>query len=220
MLYLISTPIGNIEDITLRAIKVLKEVDVICAEDSRRVKKLLSHYEIPLEGKTLTSLNEFNIKQKTPHLLKLIKEGKTVALVSDNGTPCISDPGYYLVRECVDNDIEVVSVPGACAAISALTVSGLPTDKFTFLGFFPKKKQSKFIEKIKDSEETVVVYESPYRIKKTLQTLAEHIPNYNIAVCRELTKKFEEVVRGKVKDIEAKDYKGEIVLVIRVDNSK
>ena len=142
MLYIVSTPLGNIKDITLRAIETLRDADLILAEDTRRIRKLLSHYGISLSGKKLYSLNENNIKNKPPSLLPIIKAQK-VELVSDNGTPTISDPGYFLVNACVEEGIQPVSVPGACALISALSVSGLPSDKFVFFGFFPKKEKKR-----------------------------------------------------------------------------
>lgn len=216
MLSIISTPIGNIKDITLRAIDTLKEADIILAEDTRRIRKLLSHYEISLSGKQLTSLNENNIKQKTPYIIEAIKQNKKIAVVSDNGTPTISDPGYYLVKECVSAGIQPVSVPGPCALIAALSISGLPTDKFVFFGFFPKKdkKRKEILEQIKNNDYTSIMYESPYRINKTLDFFKKEIPDFNLVITRELTKMFEEVIRGKVKDIQG-EFKGELVLLLR-----
>ena len=215
MLYLISTPIGNIKDVTLRALDTLKQADIILAEDTRRIRKLLSHYSISLKDKQLTSLNENNIKQKTPFIIKELKN-KKIALVSDNGTPTISDPGYYLVKECIEHGFQPISIPGPCALVAGLSVSGLPTDKFLFLGFFPKKpkKKQEIVKQIKNNNLTSILYESPYRIKKTLEFLKKEIPDYNLVITRELTKKFEEVIRGRVKDIEG-DFKGELVLLIR-----
>ena len=216
-LYLISTPIGNLEDITLRALRLLKEVELVLAEDTRHSGKLLAHFEIKNK---LESFNDKNKEKKTDSIIELLKQGKEIALVSDSGTPGISDPGFYLVRECVRNNIDVVPVPGASAFITALVASGLPTDKFSFYGFLPKKAKKKrdFFESIKEKEETIIVYESPYRIVKTLQIIDEILPQHQIVIARELTKKFEEFVRGRAKDIienfKADKVKGEFVVLI------
>lgn len=217
MLYIVSTPIGNIKDITLRALDVFKEVDLILAEDKRRIKKLLKEYQIPY--KDLSSYNDINKNWKTKHVINLLKEGKEVAIVSDSGTPGINDPGFYLVREAISNDINVSPIPGACALISALVCSGLPTDKFGFFGFFPKKESKKrdvlgWISKM--DKLTFVYYESPHRIHKTLALMNELIPDKNIVIGRELTKKFEEFIRGKVSEVYSKvgKLKGELVVLI------
>lgn len=213
MLYVISTPIGNIEDISLRALKTLKETELILAEDTRRTGILLNHYEI--KNKML-SFNEHNQERRTKEVLELIKE-KNVALVSDSGTPGISDPGFYLIRECVRQGIKVSAIPGANAAITALVCSALPTNKFCFLGFLSKKEKKKK-ELFENITMTTIAYESPHRIQKTLQQMKETIPNHQIAVCREMTKKFEEFVRGTTTEVyeklKNKNIKGEIVLVI------
>ena len=217
VLYLVSTPIGNLEDITLRALRILKQVDLIAAEDTRQTKKLLSHYKI---RNRITSFNDNNKDRKTPLIINKLNQGQSIAVVSDAGTPGISDPGFYLVRECVKQNIVVVPVPGPSSFIAALVSSGLPTDSFSFYGFLPKKEKKKrdFFEAIKDKKETVVVYESPYRIIKTLELMVEIIPDHNIVVAREITKKFEEFVRGKPKEVlehfEKRKVKGEFVLII------
>ena len=217
MLYVVSTPIGNLGDITYRSVEVLKDVDLVLAEDTRRTKILLDHYSITNK---LVSYNDQNKAKKTKHIISELVNGKTIALVSDSGTPGISDPGFYLVRECVKHNIKIIPVPGANAALSALISSGLPTDKFTFYGFFPKKlsKQKKIIEEIKQIKETAIFYESPYRIKRTIAFFASELPEYNLVIAREMTKKFEEFIRGTVEEvndlIKDRNIKGEITLVL------
>lgn len=203
MLYLVSTPIGNLEDISLRALRVLKEADVIIAEDTRHTGLLLKHFEIP--HKPLISFYEDVEEQKMNDLLALIASDQKIALVSDAGTPLISDPGYKLVREVIKMGIKVVALPGPCAAITALTVSGLPPDKFTFWGF-PKKN------KINEAEGTNIYYVSPHKILKFLKLLN---PNQEIVVCRELTKIYEEVWKGTVLQALEKfaKVKGELVIL-------
>ena len=176
ILYIVSTPIGNLEDITLRALKVLKEVDLIAAEDTRRTKGLLNHYGI---SKPLTSYFSHNEKEKGEYLLNKLKEGENIALVSDAGTPGISDPAYYLIKLALNNDIEVHPVPGPAGAITALSVSGLPTDKFIFEGFLPRKsgKRLKRLESFINEERTIIIYESPHRILATLQEIRDILGN-------------------------------------------
>ena len=216
-LYIVATPIGNLEDITLRALRILKEADLIAAEDTRRTLKLLTHYQIKNK---LESYNDFNKEKKTKFLISILKENKSIALVSDSGTPGISDPGFNLIRECIRNNIQIIPVPGPNAAISALICSGLPTDKFTFYGFLPKKEKAKtdFFNSIKEEKKTVILYDSPHRIKETLRLLSEILPEKNIVIARELTKKFEEFIRGTAKELNEKlkdrEIKGEIVLII------
>lgn len=199
-LFVVATPIGNLEDITLRALRILSEVDLIAAEDTRHTKILLTKYNIHAP---LTSYHKFNIKAKTPHIIKILSEGKNVALVSDSGMPGISDPGYELIRAAIEAGIKVEAVPGASAAITALAVSGLATERFVFEGFLPKKpgKRKKLLKLLKDESRTIIIYESPFRILKLLIEISEIMGNRQIAVCRELTKKFEEVVRGKVDEV-------------------
>lgn len=218
MLYIISTPIGNLKDITLRALDTLKNVDLILAEDTRRTGVLLKKHEIKNK---LISYNDFNKVKRTKSAIELLKQGKDIALVSDSGTPGISDPGFYLVREAVKYNIQISPIPGPCALISALTCSGLPTDKFGFFGFFPKKESKKreiLFWLSKSNNLTHIYYESPHRILKTLALMNEMIPEKNIVIARELTKKFEEFIRGTVKEVyekvKDKKLKGEIVLLI------
>lgn len=216
-LYIVSTPIGNLEDITLRAIRILKEVDLILAEDTRQTGKLLRHYNI---RNNTDSYNDHSKERKTPHIIKLLQNAKKIAIVSDSGTPGISDPGFYIVRECVRNNIEVIPVPGANAVITALVSSGLATDRFKFLGFLPKKNIAKehLFNDIKAQNITTIVYESPYRLLKTLWLMKQIMPEREICVARELTKKFGEFIRGKVKDVyeklKSRIIKGEITIVI------
>ena len=199
-LYIVSTPIGNLEDITLRALRVLKEVDLIACEDTRVTKKLLSHYQIQ---KPLTTYHEHNEKKKAEELLSLLEAGKNIAVVSDAGTPGISDPGYRLVSLASQKGIDVVSIPGPSAAIAALSVSGLPTSSFIFFGFLPKstKKRRELLESIKESTQTLVFYESPNRVIETLKNMFEILGDRQVSVSRELTKMFEETLRGKISSI-------------------
>ncbi len=214
-IYIVSTPIGNRQDITLRAITVLKQIDYLLCEDTRKTKQLLEFYQIkPLP--ILVSFYEPVEEQKIPQVIVWLKEGKNVGLVTNAGTPLVSDPGFKLVRECVKENIQVIPIPGASALLAALVVSGLPTDKFTFLGFLPKKTGKK--EKLlREAKYTVVAYESPYRIIKTLELLQKLMPEKQVVICRELTKKFEEVIRGKPEELleklKDKKIKGEIVLM-------
>ncbi|MFH0875728.1 MAG: 16S rRNA (cytidine(1402)-2'-O)-methyltransferase [archaeon] len=217
MLYLVSTPIGNLKDITYRAVETLKNSELILAEDTRRTSILLNEYSIQAK---LESYNDNNKLYKTKKVVELLKSGMEISLVSDNGTPGISDPGFYLVRECVKNSIKACPIPGPCAAIAAISCSGLPTDSFSFYGFLPKKEKKKndFFENITKRDETIIVYESPHRIKKTIELLAKAMPERNIVIARELTKKFEEFICGSSADvfekIKNRDIKGEIVLLI------
>ena len=217
-LFVVSTPIGNLEDITLRALKVLKEVDIIAAEDTRRTKILLTHYDIKIP---LTSYFEYNKIYKGKLILEKLKEGKNVALVSDAGTPGISDPGYLLIKQSIDEGIRVVPIAGISALNAALAVSGLPANKFTFLGFLPVKKNKRrvLLEKFKEREETLVIFESPYRIVKLLEDIKETMGDREIALCRELTKMFEEIFRGMVSNAieefsKRKSIKGEFTLIV------
>lgn len=214
MLYVVSTPIGNLEDITLRALRILKEADLILAEDTRRTGILLKHYDIKNK---LESFNDHNKQKKTKGILKLLKDRKSIALVSDNGTPAVSDPGFYIVRESIREGIKVVPVPGPSAFLAALVCSGLPTDRFEFYGFMPKKKK-KMTEILDNLRSTAVFYDSQYRLVKNLRFIAEKYPEYSVVVGREITKKFEEFVRGSAKEIldsfKMRKVKGEIVLII------
>lgn len=216
-LYIVSTPIGNLEDITLRALRILKEVDLIACEDTRVTRKLLSHYQI---SKPLVSYFQHNQSFRIPYLIRELNEGKNIALVSDAGTPGISDPGFFLIREAIKQGIKIVPIPGASAVVTALVISGLPADDFIFIGFLPRKKGKITKELLKFSElkKTIVFYESPYRIKKTLEIIAEILPNAEVVLTRELTKKFEEVLRGNpenlLKQIENRQLKGEIIVIL------
>lgn len=216
-LYLVATPIGNLEDITLRAIRTLRECDVIAAEDTRHTGQLLRHFEI---SKPLISYFKFNESRRSEEILERLGRGEKVALVTDAGTPGISDPGQRVVRAAVSAGLRVEAVPGACAAIVGLAASGLPTDEFHFAGFLPHKsgQRRKELERLAALPGTIVLYESPYRIEKLAAELAEVIPNREIAVGRELTKKFEEFWRGTAAELAAgvskRTLKGEFVVLI------
>ena len=216
-LYIIPTPIGNLEDITLRAIRVLNEVDLVLAEDTRISKKLFSHYNITTPLSPFHMHNEHSVVKK--HVAS-IKSGKIVALISDAGTPLISDPGFLIVRECVIEKIEIDCLPGATAFIPALINSGLPNERFIFEGFLPVKKgRKKRLNKLKLEEKTMVFYESPHRIVKTLVQFIEYFgPNRNISVSREISKVFEETLRGTADSLanhfKNKKPKGEFVIIV------
>ncbi|MBF0490324.1 MAG: 16S rRNA (cytidine(1402)-2'-O)-methyltransferase [Candidatus Omnitrophica bacterium] len=201
MLYIVSTPIGNLKDITLRAIETLKLVDIVAAEDTRQTKILLDHYEIQ---KPITSFFDHNQRVKGPRLLETLKEGKSIALVSDAGTPGISDPGYSLIKLAQDNNIPITVIPGVTAVITALTLSGLPSHRFVFEGFLPPKTvgRCKKLTSLKGQDSgTVIFYESPHRILKTLEDIQKVFEDPYIVVARELTKMFENVQKGKASDI-------------------
>lgn len=218
-LYILATPIGNLEDITLRAIRVLKEVDFILCEDTRETRKLLLRYEI---NKPTLSYHQHSKLQKIEQIIGLLKEGKNLALVSDAGTPSISDPGGKLVEEvlrALEDGAEIIPIPGPSAVITAASISGFPADKFLFLGFPPHKKgRNKFFKKITGTEETVIFYESTYRIIKSLEELRAAAPERRVAVCRELTKMFETIYRGTADEVinklKADTTKGEFVVVV------
>jgi 16S rRNA (cytidine1402-2'-O)-methyltransferase len=217
MLYIVATPIGNLKDITLRALEVLKSVDLIACEDTRHTKVLLNHYEI--EAST-TSYFQHNRITKGQYLIKLLKEGKSVALVSDAGMPGILDPGYHIINLAIKNNIEISVLPGATAFVNALVLSGKPASKFIFLGFLPNRTQARRnrLREIARLKHTVIFYESCHRIQATLEDMQEVLGDREIACIRELTKKFEEVKRGKAKDI-LKDFqvqkpRGEFVVVV------
>lgn len=216
ILYLVATPIGNLEDISPRAIKTLSSVDFVLCEDTRESGKLLHHYGIK---KQLISFHSYSEDEKIPFIINELKSGKSVALVSDSGTPCISDPGSKLVRACIENEIEIKPIPGANSIIPALVLSGFEIKSFYFEGFIPQKKgRRKLLEEISRRKEMTVFFESPYRIEKLIRELNEFCPEREIALCRELTKKFEEVIRGTVSDIfknlDKVKSKGEFVVVI------
>ncbi|MBN1386404.1 16S rRNA (cytidine(1402)-2'-O)-methyltransferase [Candidatus Woesearchaeota archaeon] len=215
-LYIVSTPTGNLQDITLRALDVLRSVQLIACEDTRQTRKLLARFSISAK---LEPYHDKNERHKSKHLLNLLKAGLDIALVSDSGTPLLSDPGYHIVKLAAENDIRIVPVPGASAMLSALVCSGFSLQEFSFYGFFPKKQKSQMeiIEKIKSNKVTVL-YESPHRVQRTMELLKEHIPDMQIVIARELTKVHEEFIRGRIIDvcqeISQHPLKGEIVLVI------
>ena len=216
-LYLVPTPIGNLEDITLRAIRILKEVDIVLAEDTRKSGILFKHFEI---DKPLWPHHKFNEHKALPSLIARIKDGETMALISDAGTPGISDPGFLIARACIENEIEVETLPGATAFIPALVNSGLPNDRFSFEGFLPQKKgRQKRIGELASEQKTMVFYESPYRLVKTLTQFGEAFgEDRRACVSRELTKIHEENIRGTLKELieyySKSTVKGEIVLIV------
>ncbi len=216
-LYLCATPIGNLEDMTYRAIRVLQEVDLIAAEDTRNSIKLLNHFDIHTP---MTSYHEYNKYDKAHVLVGYLQEGKNIAVITDAGTPGISDPGEELVRQCHEAGITVTSLPGACACVNALVISGLPTRRFCFEAFLPtdKKERSRVLEELKTETRTIVLYEAPHRLVRTLQELAETLGNRRLTVCRELTKKHETVfqttLHEAVEYYTAQEPKGECVLVM------
>ena len=217
ILYIVSTPIGNLADITLRAIDTLKSVDLIAAEDTRHTKILLNKYGIKT---STTSYFEYNKIQKSEYILKLLKEGKSVALVSDAGTPGISDPGYKIIRLAIENNIQIIPIPGPSALVAALTISGKPLNSFTFEGFLSNKSQKRRnqLEKLKKEERTVILYESPHRFLKLLEDILTIYGDVEVVVARELTKKFEEVRREKASELiahfTANPPRGEFIVIV------
>ncbi|MEW6096729.1 MAG: 16S rRNA (cytidine(1402)-2'-O)-methyltransferase [bacterium] len=199
-LYLCGTPIGNLEDITLRALRILKEVDLIAAEDTRVTQKILNYYQIKTQ---ITSYHQHNRLKKGKYLIDLLQKGKNIALVSDAGMPGVSDPGHDLVCLAIENKIPIVPIPGPTAILTALVISGFPTRHFTFEGFLPssRKKCRKLLKELKEEERVMVFFESPHRILKSLNDILEIVGNRQIAVMRELTKKFEEVIRGSISEV-------------------
>ncbi|MDQ7815944.1 MAG: 16S rRNA (cytidine(1402)-2'-O)-methyltransferase [Melioribacteraceae bacterium] len=221
-LYIVATPIGNLSDITFRAIETLKSVDLIICEDTRVTKILLDHYQIT---KPMFVINAQNESRKIPELLDKIRDGLNCALVSDAGTPSISDPGTRLVNAAVKNRIEIIGIPGPSAVTLAMSISGLPTDAFVFEGFLPQKKgRQKKLQELSNEERTIVLYESTYRIKKLLEEINQYMPFRQIVVARELTKKFEETWRGTASEmlsgIEKRTIKGEFVVIIAAKDFK
>ncbi|NMA91271.1 MAG: 16S rRNA (cytidine(1402)-2'-O)-methyltransferase [Amphibacillus sp.] len=216
-LYVVPTPIGNLEDLTIRSLNILKTVDLIGAEDTRNTRKLLSHYEVHCP---LTSYHEHSDQSKLDYLVSELKNGKQVAIVSDAGMPGISDPGTVLIQRAIEEDINVVVLPGANAALCALVGSGLPTDQFYFYGFLPRKNKERkqAWDELLKQKSTIILYESPYRLVDTLKELKEHLGNRRMAVARELTKKFEEYIRGSVDEVlewaKTGIIKGEFCLVV------
>ena len=220
-LYVVATPIGNLDDITLRAINILKEVDIIIAEDTRHSLKLLNHLNI---SKPLISYHRHNEEIKKDMIINKLKEGNNIALISDAGTPVISDPGEVIVKEALKENIEVIPIPGACALITALMGAGVSTKNFLFIGFLSlnKKLRTKELEKIKKENSTIILYEAPHKIKNTLNDLKNYVADRNIVVARELTKIHEEFVRGKINDIIEKidNPKGEYIIIIDSNEEK
>lgn len=223
MLYLIPTPVGNLEDMTFRAVRILKEADLILCEDTRTSGILLKHFEIK---NALQSHHKFNEHQTLEPLIARLQSGQTLALITDAGTPGISDPGFLLVRECVRNGIEVQCLPGATAFVPALVASGLPCDKFCFEGFLPQKKgRHTRLTRLQEEERTIIFYESPYRLVKTLQQFSEYFgAEREVSVCREISKIHEESVRGTLCEVIAHftevEPKGEIVIVLAGKDEK
>lgn len=217
MLYIVATPIGNLEDITLRAIRILKEVDYVFAEDTRVTKKLLNHLEIET---TIYRYDEHTKRHQVENIVNLLKEGKNIALVTDAGTPCISDPGYEVVDEALKNDIKVVPIPGVSAMTAAASVAGVSMRRFVFEGFLPKKKgRQTLLKSFADEKRTIMFFESPHRVVRTLKDIEEFIGEREVVLIREITKIYEEIVRGTTKELiekfENKTLKGEYVIIVR-----
>lgn len=214
-LYIVATPIGNLEDITYRAINILQNVDIIAAEDTRHTLKLLNHYNIT---KHLISYHRHNEDIKSDELLNKLKNGNNIALVSDAGTPGICDPGAIIIKKCLEQNIQVIPIPGACAFVNGLICSGLNTDAFLFLGFLPlNKKNRKYrLEQIENSKQTIILYEAPHKLQTTLEDLQKILGDRKIVIARELTKIHEEFIRGNVDEVieKTKDIKGEIIILI------
>ncbi len=218
-LYIVSTPIGNLEDITLRALRILKEVDLIAAEDTRKTRRLLTHYEI---NTPLTSFFEGNQQRKTEKLIERLKDGESIALVSDAGTPTISDPGYPLLRQCISDEVRIVAVPGVSAILAAAAVSGLPLHNFIFEGFLSPKsgKRKRQLTQLANEERTLILFESPHRICRFLEDALEIMGEREIVITRELTKRYEDIFRGNFKQalekFNATAPRGEFTIVIGV----
>ena len=216
-LYIVSTPIGNLEDITLRALKVLGSVRIIAAEDTRHTQKLLHHYDIHTPQ---TSYHDHNKEEKSAVLIAKLKEGHDIALVSDAGTPGISDPGYYLINRAIDENIKITPIPGPTASIAALSISGLPTDAFVFEGFLPAKKAArrKRLQELLSERRTIIMFETPRRASSSLEDISEILGDRRVVLTRELTKMFEEVIRDRVtsimEKIKGRSLKGEITIII------
>lgn len=218
ILYICPTPIGNLEDMTFRVLEVLRSVDVIAAEDTRHTLKLLNHFDIK---KQMTSYHEHNIREKGPFIVDMLLNGKSVALVSDAGMPGISDPGEDIIKLCIETGIQVVGLPGPSAALLALVISGLSTDKFAFEGFLPSKStdRKKALEALKTEKRTIIFYESPHRLTDSLEDMLTVLGDRRASLSRELTKKFEETIRGTLEELlseaSARKLKGEMVIVVQ-----
>ena len=221
-LFVVATPIGNLQDFTFRGVETLKTVHCIFAEDTRTSKKLINHYDIDTK---LYSYHDHSSEKEIDRLLEILKDQKDVALISDAGTPTISDPGYGLIRECIREGIDIIPIPGASALTAAISASGLPSDAFTFIGFLPTKKgRKKKISFLKDLDTTIVLFESPHRLIKTLNQLKEVLGERPVFVGRELTKLYEEIIRGNFSStidfFDSKKIKGEIVIMIGKDDDR
>ena len=220
-LYIVGTPIGNLEDITYRAVRTLKEVNLVASEDTRRSKILFNHYNI---NTPLVSYYEYNKYKRAPQLIKNLLEGKNLALISNAGTPGISDPGYFLIKIAIDNNLPVIPIPGTSSLITALSVSGLPTDRFIFEGFLPRKKAKRitYLKKLQNEKGTLLFFESPYRIINTLKEMLTLWGNRDAVLAREMTKIYEEFIREKIikiiQKLEGKKIRGEITLLVSGKN--
>ncbi len=216
-IYIVGTPIGNLQDITFRAIEILKGVDFVLAEDTRKTKILLDKFEI---NKKIISYHQYSKLIKVEYIIELLESGKELALVTDAGTPGISDPGNYLLEKIWEEkenglDVNIIPIPGVSSVTTILSICGFPTDDFLFLGFLPKKKgRQTLLTKLKNEKTTIVFFESPHRIEKTLKEVEVYFGNIEVVVGREITKKFEEIVRGKISEIKIKNIKGEFVVVL------
>jgi len=222
VLYLVSTPIGNLKDITLRALEILKTCDLILAEDTRVSIKLLNHYEIK---KKMMPLHKFNELEKANYIKTLLDEGNNIALISDAGSPLVSDPGIFLIPELLESNYKVTPIPGATAIIPAIQLSGLVKDKFLFLGFFPNSNKEleslkTFIKKIENTQTPLFFYESPHKINKTLKKLQEIYGDIDVVIYREITKKFEERIKDKISNLLEREYRGEIVLSFMIESEE
>lgn len=220
-LYLVATPIGNLEDITFRAIKILKEVDIIAAEDTRHTLKLLNHYEI---SKPLISYHRHNEDVKSSFLINKLLEGENIALVTDAGTPGISDPGEEIVKEAIKNNIEIIPIPGACALINALITSGLNTKEFAFYGFLPlnKKNRKNVLERIKKEDKTIILYEAPHKLINSLKDILENLGDIDCVIAKEITKIHEEFLRDNVSNLinEIVEPKGEYIILLDLNSNE
>jgi probable S-adenosylmethionine-dependent methyltransferase, YraL family len=217
MLYIVGTPIGNLEDMTFRAVRILKEVDYIFAEDTRVTKKLLTHYRIET---IIYRYDEYTKSHQISNIVNLLNGGNSIALITDAGTPCISDPGYELVDEVLKNNIKVSPIPGPSALTAGASIAGISVKRFAFEGFLPKKKgRQTLFRQLKDEERTIIIYESPFRIEKTLRDIHEYLGDRYVVIVREISKIYEEILRGTVKElleqINKKPLKGEIVLFVK-----
>jgi 16S rRNA (cytidine1402-2'-O)-methyltransferase len=219
-LFVVATPIGNLSDVTYRAIDTLSSVDFILAEDTRKSSIFLKHYSIKTK---MLSYHDFTTDEKITSFVDLLESGKRIALISDAGTPTISDPGFRLIQSCIEKEIQCIPIPGPSSITAALSIAGLPTDRFTFIGFLPHKKgRMKKINSLVNIDHTIILFESPHRLQKTLKELSQTLGNRPVVICRELTKLYEEIIRGNlselITEIESKKLKGEFVLLIGKNN--